>query len=61
MAELYRKHYGLIDFAGSDNHAADKMVHLAGMQSETEILNEEDFINKVKNGELTPFNMDLED
>lgn len=59
MAELYRKHYGLLDFAGSDNHAAGKATHLAGMQSETEIISEEDFVNKVKNGELKIFSTEL--
>ena len=59
MAELYRKHYGLLNFAGSDNHAAGKATHLAGMQSETEIISEEDFVNKVKNGELKIFSTEL--
>ena len=55
MAELYAKHYGLIPFAGSDNHYASGQTTLGGMQSETPICNVNDFINKVKNGEMTPF------
>ena len=55
MAELYAKHYELIPFAGSDNHYAAKQASLAGMQSETPVLDELDFIKQVKNGEMTPF------
>ena len=55
MAEHYAKHYGLIPFAGSDNHSAAKQTSLAGMQSQTPITDESDFIQKVKDGEMTPF------
>ncbi|MBQ8357709.1 MAG: histidinol phosphatase [Clostridia bacterium] len=59
MAEHYAKHYGLIPFAGSDNHVAEKQASLGGMQSETPILDELDFIRQVKNGEMTPFHHDF--
>ena len=55
MAELYAKHYRLIEFAGSDNHAASKLRRLAGMCSERSILDEIDFVNAVKNGEMKIF------
>ena len=55
MAELYAKHYGLIEFAGSDNHAASKLRRLAGMCSERSIFDEIDFVNAVKNGEMKIF------
>ena len=55
MAELYAKHYGLIEFAGSDNHAASKLRRLAGMCSERKILDEIDFVNAVKSGEMKIF------
>lgn len=55
MAELYAKHYGLIEFAGSDNHAASKLRRLAGMCSERKIKDENDFVNAVKNGEMKIF------
>ena len=33
MAELYAEHYGLLKFAGSDNHVAGALKRRAGMQS----------------------------
>lgn len=59
MAEHYAKHYDLIPFAGSDNHSAAKQTSLAGMQSETPVVDERDFIKQVKNGEMTPFHRGL--
>ena len=59
MAENYAKHYGLLPFAGSDNHAAANRKSLAGMMSETPILDELDFIKQVKNGEMIPFHRNL--
>ena len=55
MAELYAKHYGLIEFAGSDNHIASKLKRLAGMCSARKIVDETDFVNAVKNGEMEIF------
>ena len=52
MAELYAKHYGLPEFSGSDNHHGGKQKCLGGMQSETPIEDEQDFISRYKNGEL---------
>lgn len=55
MAELYAKSYELIPFAGSDNHIAGNIPRLGGMQSDTPIVDEKDFVLRVKNGEITPF------
>ncbi len=55
MAKHYAKQYDLIAFAGSDNHSAARQTTLGGMQSETPIFDELDFIKQVKNGEMTPF------
>ena len=55
MAEIYAKQYGLIPFAGSDNHLGKRQEHFGGMQSETAIESEEQFIEFVANGKLTPF------
>ncbi|MBE6665699.1 MAG: histidinol phosphatase [Ruminococcaceae bacterium] len=52
MAELYAEHYGLPEFSGSDNHHGGKQKFLGGMQSETPIKDEWDFISRYKNGEL---------
>ena len=55
MAAHYAKCYGLFDFAGSDNHNGAEKPRLAGMQSETPVMDETDFINKIKNGEMSVF------
>ena len=55
MAKMYAQSYGLIEFAGSDNHIADKQKILAGMCSEMPIENEQDFVLRVKNGEMSVF------
>ncbi len=55
MAKIYCKHYGLIEFAGSDNHVADKRTLLAGVSCKTPVCSVEDFIKKVKNNEIKIF------
>lgn len=71
MAELYAEHYGLLRFAGSDNHwggaAAEHMIRksmkpqLAGMMSEERVTNEKDFVLKFFDGKLVPFVQKLTD
>jgi hypothetical protein len=55
LAEQYAENYGLIPFAGTDNHRADKQLCFGGMQSTSPIIDERDFVLRVKNGEMTPF------
>ena len=55
MAEIYAESYGLLRFAGSDNHAAGNQKKLAGMQSEKPIKNEKEFISMLKEGKLEIF------
>jgi hypothetical protein len=55
MAKLYANHYKLIEFAGSDNHSAGDRTVFGGMQSDTPLVDEADFISRVKSGEMTPF------
>ena len=59
MAAHYAKSYGLIDFAGSDNHTGAKQTSLAGMCCERAIVDEKDFIDAVRSGEMKPFVLDL--
>ena len=59
MAELYADHYGLIKFAGSDNHAADAQKKLAGICCKEPISDEQDFIAKVKAGQTEIFTRNL--
>lgn len=60
MAKYYAKNYGLIEFAGSDNHKASEQKELAGMCSEKEIFSETDFVKAVKNGEMNIFTLELD-
>ena len=57
MARLYGAHYGLLPFAGSDNHVAGKLETLAGMGSQTPVCDELDFIQKVKTGQMEIFTL----
>ena len=52
MAEMYANHYGLPSFSGSDNHNANKQKYLGGMQSDTPIRDERDFISRYMEGQL---------
>lgn len=55
MAAIFAKHYGLLEFAGSDNHAGAAKKHFAGMESDTPIVDELDFVKRVKAGEMRTF------
>ena len=55
MAEHYADNYGLIKFAGSDNHSADKIKKLGGMESDFPVRSIEDFIKGVLSGEIKYF------
>ena len=55
MAGIYAKHYGLVEFAGSDNHGNFSKEAFAGMESDTPILDELDFVARVKAGEMKTF------
>ena len=57
MAEHYADSYGLIHFAGSDNHSADAQMRLGGMCSDTPITDENDFVNRILNGEMEIFSI----
>ena len=58
MAEHYAKAYGLVPFAGTDNHHGAACRLLGGMCAETPILDEADFVARVKRGELSVFRME---
>lgn len=59
MARQYALNYGLLPFAGSDNHGEVEQVEFAGMQCKTPITDEQDFIRKVLSGEMTPFHKQM--
>ena len=55
MAYHYCKSYGLIPFAGSDNHSGAEKEHFGGVATEFPIQSVEDFIGCVLRGEAIPF------
>lgn len=55
MADIYAENYGLIKFAGSDNHSASKQKRLAGVCCEKPIFNVEEFISQVKHNKAQIF------
>lgn len=57
MAEIYAEHYGLLRFAGTDNHLASGQKKLAGVCFLEPVLNVQDFIEKVKNNQGEIFTM----
>ena len=73
LALQYADNYGLLHFAGTDNHkcgltdfegtkniAAGPQKHFGGMESDTPVENEQDFIARVLNGQMHPFRMELD-
>lgn len=70
MAAHYAKQYGLLETVGSDNHwgsDAFRMLrekgyrpYLAGMATDLEINDVQDFISQVRNGTMKPFLLDEE-
>lgn len=61
MAQHYAESYGLLKFAGSDNHLGSRKHHLAGMESDSPILDERDFAYRVKNERMSIFTLALPD
>ena len=70
MALQYADNYGLLHFAGTDNHKAGladfsdgltPQKWYGGMESETPIQDEADFIARVRDGSMRPFCFELED
>ena len=57
MAKLYAEHYGLIPFAGSDNHFAGEQRRLAGVEFDEPIDSVEEFIAAVKSGAAKVFTL----
>lgn len=55
MAAHFCRSYGLIPFAGSDNHRAGASLLFGGMATERPVESVEDFIAMVKSGEARPF------
>ena len=58
LAEKYRESYGLLKFAGSDNHTGPAKKKLAGVQSTRPVESEQDFVEMVKAGEMEIFTLE---
>ena len=61
LAEQYADAYGLCRTAGSDNHRGADQKLLAGMESQTPLLDEADFISRVRAGTMRIFTVDRSD
>ena len=48
IAKIYAEHYGLLPFAGTDNHFGGSMKNLAGICCEEPIQDKQDFILRIK-------------
>lgn len=57
MAKICAKNYNLLEFAGSDNHCASEHKLLAGMCSENPILDDQDFVERVKDRKMSIFTL----
>jgi len=60
MARHYADAYGLLHFAGTDNHRAGMQSKYGGMESDTPIQDEQDFVRRVLDGSMKPFQMEIE-
>lgn len=61
MAKIYAECYGLLPFAGSDNHLAGLQQQFAGLEFATPLADEADFVRRVKAGEFTLFHWTAEE
>lgn len=61
MARIYAECYGLLPFAGSDNHTAGRRKKLAGMETETPLTGVSDFMERVRLGKIRLFTTTLEE
>ena len=60
MALHYANSYGLLHFAGTDNHVAGRRKLYAGMESDTPLKDEQDFIQRVLTGQMRCFQLTTE-
>ena len=59
MAKLYADNYGLLPFAGSDNHSGSGQSVLGGIKTASPISDEADFIERIKRGEYDIFKREV--
>ena len=61
LAKQYADNYGLLYFAGTDNHVGRAQKKFAGMESEEPIVDEIDFIKRVFDGKMQVFSWEKEE
>lgn len=59
MADAYADAYELLKIAGSDNHVGQRAARLAGVEFDTPLIDEADFISRVKSGNVQLFTLDV--
>ena len=63
MADVYADNYGFYKTAGSDNHNSERqkdvIKRFSGMECETPIVDEYDFIERVKSGQMNIFTLEF--
>ena len=59
MAEMYAQYYSMPTFSGSDNHTGGAQKRFGGMQSDSPIRDEADFIERYRKSELKLIRMEL--
>lgn len=60
LARQYADNYGLLHFAGTDNHVGSGRKYLAGMESDEPITSEMDFVKRVLDGKMQIFDLNVE-
>lgn len=59
MAKIYAENYNLLPFAGSDNHVGASQKILGGMEFDTPLLSEQDFVSRILDEDGRPFTLYL--
>ena len=59
MADIFADAYGFVKTAGTDNHIGSRITHLAGMESDTPLTDEADFIRRIRNQEMKIFTLNI--
>ena len=59
MAEMYAQYYGMPTFSGSDNHTGGAQKKFGGMQADSPIRDEADFIERYRKSELKLIKLEL--
>ena len=60
IADVYAKGYKLLEFSGTDCHKVSTQKNFGGMQFETPIKNELDFVERIKKGETNIIKFNIE-